>query len=53
MEGGDGLLRVPVNHHLFGIAEEEMQVAAAFLAAVGNIGVKMFNYFCASCHIAE
>ena len=37
-ERGDGLLRVPVNHHLLGTAEEIVEVAATLFAAVGDVG---------------
>ena len=40
-ESCEGLFRVPVNHHLLGTAEEEVEVAAALLARIGNIGGKL------------
>ena len=41
-ERGDGLLRVPVNHHLLGTAEEIMEVAASFLSAVRDVGCQFW-----------
>ena len=42
-ERADGLFCVPVNHHLTRAAEEVVQVAAALLAAVGDIARQLWS----------
>ena len=37
-EGSDRLLRIPVDHHLSGTAEKQMQITGFLLTRIGDVG---------------